>query len=66
MSYIFFSDLQQHENEEIYEKSVKLLKDFFESEEEEEESAAPAVDGNQFAFGLAPTGAVIPTGGFAF
>jgi len=58
-------NLQQHENEEIYEKSVKLLKDFFESEEQEDEEV-PAVDGNQFAFGLTNNNAVVPAGGFTF
>lgn len=56
-------NLQQHENEEIYEKSVKLLKEYFESEEEEEEMAAPTANNNQFNFG---TTAVMPTTGFSF
>lgn len=55
--------LQQHENEDIYEKALKMLKDFFESEEQDEEEV-PAVNGNQFAFGQ--TSAVVPAGGFAF
>mmetsp|Transcript_34315 Transcript_34315/g.67576 ORF Transcript_34315/g.67576 Transcript_34315/m.67576 type:complete len:537 (+) Transcript_34315:125-1735(+) len=60
-------DLQQHDNEEIYHKSVSLLKNFFESEEEEEDMVAPAVNGNQFSFGLAPGAtAVAPVGGFVF
>lgn len=59
-------NLQQHENEDIYEKSVKLLKDYFDSEEEEQETVAPVVNGNQFSFGLAPTTSVVPTGGFVF
>lgn len=57
-------NLQQHENEEIYEKAVKLLKEFFESEEEED-MVAPEVHGNQFAFGLQQQ-SVLPQGGFVF
>jgi len=52
--------LQRHENEEIYEKSVKILKNFFDSDEEENAAMAPAVDHTtgQFGFGMgnqAPT-----------
>jgi hypothetical protein len=44
-------NLQRHDNEEIYDKSIRMLRDYFESEEEEENMTAPAVEGNQFAFG---------------
>lgn len=46
--------LQKHDNEEIYEKAVKILRTYFDSEEEEEGAVqAPAVSegGNQFTFG---------------
>lgn len=46
-------DLQRHENEDIYEKSVKLLQDYFESEEDDGMGMAPDVDEStgQFSFG---------------
>jgi len=46
-------ELQRHENEEIYEKSVRILQEFFESEEDDGMGMDPAVDQNsgQFAFG---------------
>merc|ERR1712130_99844 len=50
-------DLQRHENEEVYEKSVKLLQDYFETEEDEGMGMAPEVNAatNQFAFGQPPS-----------
>lgn len=58
-------NLQRHENEEIYDKAVKLLREFFESEEEDDGAMVPAVDEskNQFNFGMA---AHTPAGGFSF
>jgi len=49
-------DLQRHENEEIYEKSVKILQEYFESEEDDGMGMQPDVDQNtgQFQFGAAP------------
>lgn len=47
-------NLQRHDNEEIYKKSVQILQTYFESEEEEDEaSLAPKVSAsaNQFTFG---------------
>jgi len=43
--------LQRHDNEEIYDKAVKILKDYFESEEDDA-AAGPATsdDGATFAF----------------
>jgi hypothetical protein len=44
--------LQRHDNEDIYKKSVQILKNYFESEEEEEEvSLAPKASSQQFTFG---------------
>lgn len=46
-------DLQRHENEEIYEKSVKILQVYFESEEDDNMGMAPEIDQStgQFSFG---------------
>lgn len=45
-------DLQQHSNNDIYEKCVRILETYFGVEGEEEMPAlAPGMDGNQFAFG---------------
>jgi hypothetical protein len=58
--------LQRHDNEEIYEKAVKILRMYFESEDEEETNVAPAVaqDASAFVFGAPQGGA--PGGGFSF
>jgi len=46
-------ELQRHENEEVYDKSVKILQAYFESEEDDGMGMAPEVDEStgQFAFG---------------
>ena len=48
-------DLQRHDNEEIYEKAVQIIKGFFESEDadDEDEQMAPGFDAQngQFSFG---------------
>jgi len=41
---------QQHENHEIYEKSSKIIKDYFGVEQDEESSLAPTVGANDNAF----------------
>jgi len=48
-------ELQQHENEEIYEKSVQILQKYFDSEEDEDAGMVPQVNANtdQFSFGMA-------------
>lgn len=59
-------ELQMHENQEIYERAVKLLETYFGAEEEEENMAPNVVqsqNGHQ-AFGF--TQIQVPTGGFAF
>jgi len=45
--------LQNHENDEIYEKAVKILKTYFESDEEDNQALAPQIAANQqhFQFG---------------
>lgn len=53
--------LQRHDNEEIYDRSIRVLREYFESEEAEDGGSAPVVDSaknNQFSFGLANTGSV--------
>lgn len=56
--------LQRHDNEEIYDRAVRVLREHFESEEADEPSA-PVVDlsKNQFSFGLANA---TPTAGYNF
>ena len=46
-------NLQQHENEAIYEKSISLIEQYFGCDDEvEDENLAPAVNGNTFSFGV--------------
>merc|ERR1712238_112311 len=46
-------DLQQHSNNDIYEKCIKILETYFGVEEEEEMAAlAPQMEGNTFGFGM--------------
>jgi hypothetical protein len=56
--------LQRHDNEEIYDRAVRVLREHFESDETEEGSV-PAVDlaKNQFSFGLLDT---TPSTGYNF
>ena len=58
-------NLQTHDNNEIYEKAVKILERYW-AEEEEEQNGQDVGDGNQqgFAFGTNPPTA--PQGGFKF
>jgi importin subunit alpha-1 len=60
--------LQRHENEDIYEKAVKILRTYFDSEEDNEDTSAlapqAAAGGASFAFGGQGAGA--PSGGFNF
>lgn len=52
-------DLQQHSNNDIYEKCIKILETYFGVEDEEEEMTdiAPQSDGQQFGFGGTSTDA---------
>merc|ERR1712048_1038232 len=44
-------DLQQHSNNDIYEKCIKILETYFGVEDEEEMSdLVPGMDGDQFTF----------------
>ena len=47
-------DLQQHSNNDIYEKCIKILETYFGVDDEEDVNIAPAADGAQFGFGAAP------------
>mmetsp|Transcript_11089 Transcript_11089/g.23816 ORF Transcript_11089/g.23816 Transcript_11089/m.23816 type:complete len:557 (+) Transcript_11089:96-1766(+) len=44
--------LQTHTNKEIYVRAVRVLEVYFGGDDEQVDGLAPAVDGNQFAFGL--------------
>lgn len=45
--------LQEHQNEDIYEKAISIIEQFFGIEDElEDENVAPMVDGNTFTFGV--------------
>lgn len=64
-------NLQEHVNEDIYAKAVKIIEEFFGAEEDgavgDSENIAPAATGGQFAFGAkAASGAIMPVGGFNF
>jgi len=49
-------DLQQHSNDEIYEKAVHIIETYFGLEDEEEMAAlAPTESGGQFGFGMGAT-----------
>lgn len=56
--------LQEHQSEEIYEKSVELLEQYFGVEEDDDENLAPANDGEMFGFGMsnAPAKQLFPEG----
>lgn len=58
-------ELQMHENEDIYEKTVRIIKMYFDCEEEEDMNIAPQVaqGQNQFTFGASSDA---PSGGFTF
>ena len=54
-------DLQQHDNNDIYEKAVRILETYF-GVDEEDVNIVPESTGNTFAFGLQQT----PQKGFDF
>lgn len=56
--------LQQHSNQEVYEKAIRILEVFFQAEDEEEiEGVVPDNSGSQFGFGVQNQA---PEGGFNF
>jgi len=44
--------LQEHENEEIYNKCVEMIETYFEGEEVDNENIAPSIQDNGFKFGV--------------
>lgn len=45
--------MQEHQNEDLYEKAVSILETYFECEEGDDQNLAPQLAGNQYAFGQA-------------
>jgi hypothetical protein len=43
--------VQEHQNEDLYEKAVSILETYFECEEGDDQNLAPQMAGNQYAFG---------------
>jgi len=60
--------LQRHDNDEVYQRAVKILTEYFDSESDDEGAGmAPQVEGNQFTFGgAASQNAMVPVNGFQF
>ncbi|GBF97449.1 importin alpha [Raphidocelis subcapitata] len=58
--------LQEHTNEELYEKAVSILENYFECEEGEDQNLAPQAGANAYAFGAAAAPPGAPGGGGAF
>jgi len=60
--------LQNHSNNDIYEKAVKLMETYFGLEEEEDQNLAPQMDagGASYAFGGPGPAQGPPAGGFSF
>ncbi|KAL2464190.1 Importin subunit alpha-2 [Forsythia ovata] len=56
-------NLQSHDNNEIYEKSVKILETYW---LEEEDESLPAADGAQSGFDFGENNVKLPPGGFSF
>jgi len=46
--------LQEHDNENVYLKTIDIIEKYFNAEDEDE-NLAPATDGNAFTFGVSPT-----------
>ncbi len=60
--------LQNHPNNDIYEKAVKIMEQYFGLEEEEDQNLAPGMDagGATYAFGAGGAAGGPPAGGFSF
>eukprot|EP00245_Coleochaete_scutata_P016703 TRINITY_DN7890_c0_g1_i1.p1 TRINITY_DN7890_c0_g1~~TRINITY_DN7890_c0_g1_i1.p1 ORF type:complete len:533 (+),score=135.50 TRINITY_DN7890_c0_g1_i1:184-1782(+) len=58
--------LQQHTNNDIYEKAVKILETYYNLEEEEDQNLAPAMDASQSAYSFGDAQPMVPAGGFNF
>uniref|UniRef100_A0A1J3HH52 Importin subunit alpha n=1 Tax=Noccaea caerulescens TaxID=107243 RepID=A0A1J3HH52_NOCCA len=59
-------NLQSHDNNEIYEKAVKILETYWLEEEDDETQQPPGVDGSQAGFQFGGNQASVPSGGFNF
>jgi len=59
-------NLQSHDNNEIYEKAVKILETYWLEEEDDETQQPPGVDGSQAGFQFGGNQAPVPSGGFNF
>jgi len=55
-------NLQSHDNNEIYEKAVKILETYW----MEEDDSLPPADGSQPGFGFGGNEVQVPSGGFNF
>lgn len=58
--------LQTHDNNEIYEKAVKILERYWAEEEEENQNVQNGGDGNQQSFSFGSNQFNLPQGGFYF
>lgn len=58
-------NLQTHDNNEIYEKAVKILEKYW-AEEDEEQILPDGIDGNQQGFQFGNSQPNVPAGGFKF
>ena len=60
--------LQNHTNNDIYEKAMRILEQYFGLEDEEDQNLAPGMDasGSQFTFGPPAGGGAALQGGFNF
>lgn len=59
-------NLQTHDNNEIYEKAVKILERYWAEEEEENQNVENGGDGNQQGFSFGSNQPNLPPGGFNF
>lgn len=57
-------NLQSHDNNEIYEKAVKILETYW--LEEDDETVPPGGDASQQGFQFGGSEVSVPTGGFSF
>ena len=48
-------ELQEHKNDEVYQKTIGIIEQFFAVEDEEDENLAPSHDGEAFTFGVQDT-----------
>ena len=58
--------LQTHDNNEIYEKAVKILERYWAEEEDGEPIVQDGGDGNQQGFAFGTNQPSVPQGGFKF